>query len=114
MGATVAAVILFVVLLAFWIYQLVSVSVRKDKIRELEKQIAYYESEEGRLDGDLSVYKSDIWLERAARQLLGMIGFGDVELGGAKSEGFRYLFSDGSAALYFSPSGEITYEVLGD
>ncbi len=110
-----AAVILFVILLAFWIYQLIAVSVQKQRIKELEKQIAYFESEESRLSGDLEKYMSDIWLERAARQLLGMLGYGDVELKELAKDGeFRLMFSDHSAALVIQENGEITYEVIGN
>ena len=110
-----AAVILFVILLVFWIYQLIAVSVQKQRIKELEKQIAYFESEESRLSGDLEKYMSDIWLERAARQLLGMLGYGDVELKELAKDGeFRLMFSDHSGALVIQENGEITYEVIGN
>ena len=114
-GLTAAAVVLIAILLVYWIYQLIAVSVRRDKIDRLEQQIAYYENAANELDDDLSVYLSDVWLERAARQLLGMLGYGDVELNDLAEEGgFRYVFQDGSAALCIDETGKVVYEIIRD
>ncbi len=114
-GVTAAAVVLAAILLVYWIYQLIAVSVRRGKIEQLEQQIAYYESAADNSQDELDIYTSDVWLERAARQLLGMLGYGDVELSKLAADGgFRYEFSDGSAALVIDETGSITYEVIGD
>lgn len=114
-GVTAAAVVLAAILLVYWIYQLIAVSVRRGKIEQLEQQIAYYESAADNSRDELDIYTSDVWLERAARQLLGMLGYGDVELSKLAADGgFRYEFSDGSAALVIDETGSITYEVIGD
>ena len=114
-GVTAAAVVLAAILLVYWIYQLIAVSVRRGKIEQLEQQIAYYESAADNSQDELDIYTSDVWLERAARQLLGMLGYGDVELSKLAADGgFRYEFSDGSAALAIDETGSITYEVIGD
>lgn len=114
-GVTAAAVVLAAILLVYWIYQLIAVSVRRGKIEQLEQQIAYYENAGDNLEDDLDIYTSNVWLERAARQLLGMLGYGDVELSKLAADGgFRYEFSDGSAALVIDETGSITYEVIGD
>lgn len=114
-GVTAAAVVLAAILLVYWIYQLIAVSVRRGKIEQLEQQIAYYENAAENSQDELDIYTSDVWLERAARQLLGMLGYGDVELSKlAAGGGFRYEFSDGSAALVIDETGSITYEVIGD
>ena len=107
--------VLAAILLVYWIYQLIAVSVRRGKIEQLEQQIAYYESAAENSQDELDIYTSDVWLERAARQLLGMLGYGDVELSKLAADGgFRYEFSDGSAALVIDETGSITYEVIGD
>lgn len=114
-GVTAAAVVLAAILLVYWIYQLIAVSVRRGKIEQLEQQISYYENAAENSQDELDIYTSDVWLERAARQLLGMLGYGDVELSKLAADGgFRYEFSDGSAALVIDETGSITYEVIGD
>lgn len=114
-GVTAAAVVLAAILLVYWIYQLIAVSVRRGKIEQLEQQIDYYKNAGDNLEDDLDIYTSNVWLERAARQLLGMLGYGDVELSKLAADGgFRYEFSDGSAALVIDETGSITYEVIGD
>ncbi len=114
-GVTAAAVVLAAILLVYWIYQLIAVSVRRGKIEQLEQQIAYYENAAENSQDELDIYTSDVWLERAARQLLGMLGYGDVELSKLAADGgFRYEFSDGSAALVIDETGSVTYEVIGD
>lgn len=114
-GVTAAAVVLAAILLVYWIYQMIAVSVRRGKIEQLEQQIAYYESAADNSQNELDIYTSDVWLERAARQLLGMLGYGDVELNDLAADGgFRYEFSDGSAALVIDETGSVTYEVIGD
>ena len=78
-GATVAAVVLFVFLLVFWISQLISISVKNRRIEELKAEIARYEQIIETSENDLEVYYSELWLEMAAREL-GMLGYGDIVL----------------------------------
>ena len=42
-AGTVTAVTLLFILLIFWIYQMISVSVKNNKIEKLENEIAYYQ-----------------------------------------------------------------------
>lgn len=78
-GATVAAVVLFVFLLVFWISQLISISVKNRRIEELKAEIARYEQIIETSENDLEIYYSELWLEMAAREL-GMLGYGDIVL----------------------------------
>ena len=78
-GATVAAVVLFVFLLVFWICQMVSISVKNRRIEELKAEIARYEQIIETSENDLEIYYSELWLEMAAREL-GMLGYGDILL----------------------------------
>ena len=75
-GATVTAVLLVVILVVFWIYQLISISVKENRIKELESQIAYYEQIIATSQDEYELYEAELWLEWAARQL-GMIKEGD-------------------------------------
>ena len=68
-GATAAAVILLVFLLIFWIYQMVAVTARNNRIKELEEEIAYYEYLIENSEDDLLVYQSRLWLEQRAFEL---------------------------------------------
>ncbi len=76
-GATVTAVLLVVILVVFWVYQLISISVKEKRIASLEKQIQDCLEI---IDNDKALieekYMSELWLEWAARQL-GMIKEGD-------------------------------------
>ena len=78
-GATVAAVVLFVFLLVFWICQMISISVKNRRIEELKAEIARYEQIIETSENDLEIYYSELWLEMAAREL-GMLGYGDIVL----------------------------------
>lgn len=78
-GATVAAVVLFVFLLVFWICQMISISVKNRRIEELKEEIARYEQIIETSENDLEIYYSELWLEMAAREL-GMLGYGDIVL----------------------------------
>ncbi len=80
-GATVAAVLLFVFLLVFWIGQMISIGVKNDRIADLKEQIAKYEQLIEEQSSDLDVYRSQAWLEQAA-WLLDMYGYGDIVFGG--------------------------------
>ncbi len=80
-GATVAAVLLFVFLLVFWIGQMISIGVKNDRIADLKEQIATYEQMIEEQSSDLDVYRSQAWLEQAA-WLLDMYGYGDIVFGG--------------------------------
>ncbi len=75
-GATVTAVLLVVILVVFWIYQLISISVKENRIKELKEQIAYYEQIRDTSQDEKELYEAELWLEWAARQL-GMIKEGD-------------------------------------
>lgn len=78
-GATVAAVVLFVFLLVFWICQMISISVKNRRIEELKEEIARYEQIIETSENDLEIYYSELWREMAAREL-GMLGYGDIVL----------------------------------
>ena len=80
-GATVAAVLLFVFLLVFWIGQMIAIGVKNDRIADLKEQIAKYEQLIEEQSSDLDVYRSQAWLEQAA-WLLDMYGYGDIVFGG--------------------------------
>lgn len=75
-GVTVSAVLLVIILVIFWVYQLIAISVREKKIKELEEQIAYYEQIIKESNDDVEIYKSELWLEWAARKL-GMLKKGE-------------------------------------
>ncbi len=68
-GATVAAVLLLFILVVFWIYQMIAVSVREKKINELEKEIARLEQVIEDSENDLLVYQSKLWLEQRVMEL---------------------------------------------
>ena len=68
-GATVAAVLLLFILVVFWIYQMIAVSVREKKINELEKEIARLEQVIEDSENDLLVYQSKLWLEQRVMDL---------------------------------------------
>ena len=78
-GATVAAVVLFVFLLVFWICQMISISVKNRRIEELKAEIARYEEIIETSENDLEIYYSELWREMAARELA-MLGYGDFVL----------------------------------
>ena len=65
------------ILLVYWIYQMIAISVRNNRIHELQEQIAYYEQIIQTSQNDLEIYQSELWLEMAAREL-GMLGYGDI------------------------------------
>ena len=100
-GATVTAVILLVFLVVFMIYQLISVSQKKNLEQELLEQIELYEQLAADKEGDISIYKDRVWLEMAARKL-GLLGAGDI----------ADLSAGGADA--FSGEGEIVYEICRD
>lgn len=78
MGATVAAVLLLAVLLIFLVYQLIAISVRRNREAELTAQIEEYLAYIDQGQKDLKTYTSDVWLEILAREL-GMKGLGDID-----------------------------------
>lgn len=111
-GATVAAVLLLAVLLVFMVYQLISISVQKNRERELLEQIdaclEYIENAEN----DIQRYEGYAWLEIVARKL-GMVGAGDLlKSSGAESASLR--FENGKAVLTVYKNGDIVYEICGD
>ncbi len=77
-GATVAAVILFVFLVVFLVGQLISISAQKNRERELLAKIEEYKQMIATAESDIEVYQGRIWLEIAAREL-GMKSPGDID-----------------------------------
>ena len=77
---TVGAVILLVILLSIWVYQIVSIKVETRKRQELLDAIAYYDMliEEG--NDTLEVVQQRWWIERRAREL-GLIYPDDISFG---------------------------------
>ena len=69
-AATVTAVTLLFILIVFWVYQLISVSVRNREIQKLQDEIAYYQEliESGNLSID-EVYTVRWWIEKRALEL---------------------------------------------
>ena len=69
-AATVTAVTLLFILIVFWVYQLISVSVRNREIQKLQDEIAYYQEriESGNLSID-EVYTARWWIEKRALEL---------------------------------------------
>lgn len=109
-GATVAAVLLLAFLLIFLVYQLVSISVRKNREAELTAQLeaclAYIESAES----DLEVYRGRVWLETIAREL-GMKGFDDIDWSTA-AESEPHADSESLVLPFRNENGEVVlYEV---
>ena len=105
-GVTAAAVILLAILLVYMIYQLIAISVRNNRIAELEEQYAYWEQYVEDAQTDVQKYEGLAWLEIIARKL-GMLGQGDYVQASSVS------FNDGSV-LKVSDSGEFVYEICGD
>ena len=77
---TVGAVILLVILLSIWVYQIVSIKVETRKRQELLDAIAHYDMliEEG--NDTLEVVQQRWWIERRAREL-GLIYPDDISFG---------------------------------
>ena len=69
-AGTVTAVTLLFILLIFGIYQMISVSVKNNKIEKLENEIAYYQKliDEGELD-IAEKYATEWYLEQRAWEL---------------------------------------------
>ena len=69
-AGTVTAVTLLFILLIFWSYQMISVSVKNNKIEKLENEIAYYQKliDEGELD-IAEKYATEWYLEQRAWEL---------------------------------------------
>lgn len=61
---------LLFILIVFWVYQLISVSVRNREIQKLQDEIAYYQEliESGNLSID-EVYTARWWIESSALEL---------------------------------------------
>lgn len=69
-GATVTAVILLFVLLVFWMYQIITMSVRKSEIKDLNDKIAYYRAITQDMERDIEErYMASWWLEKYAFEL---------------------------------------------
>ena len=69
-AGTVTAVTLLFILIVFWIYQMISISVRNREIKKLQNEIAYYQEliEEGNLD-IVEKYIFEQWLRDRALEL---------------------------------------------
>ena len=76
-GATVAAVILFVLLIVFLVGQLISISSQKKREQELLAQIEEYKQIIATAKNDIDMHNGRMWLEIAAREL-GMKSPGDL------------------------------------
>ena len=105
-GVTAAAVILLAILLVFMIYQLIAISVRNNRIAELEEQYAYWEQYVDKNKGKIERYEGLAWLEIIARKL-GMLGQGNY----VPSSSVAF---DDRSVLKVSDSGEFIYEICGD
>lgn len=99
MGATVAAVLLLAVLLIFLVYQLIAISVRRNREAELTAQIEEYYAYIHDGEKDLETYTSEVWLEILAREL-GMKGLGDIDWDAAAAAAqLRIAVRDGELVL---------------
>lgn len=115
-GGTVAAVLLLAVLLIFLIYQLIAITVQRNREAELTAQLEacleYIETAES----DLEIYRGRLWLETIAREL-GMRGFGDSSEDGADdtsedaSAAVLRIDREKETILLFYENGEIVYEI---
>ena len=65
-----------VILIVFWIGQLISIGVKNRRIEELTAQIAEYQQTIQTSNDALEVYRSQAWLEQAA-WLLELYGYED-------------------------------------
>lgn len=109
-GVTAAAVILFVILLVFMIYQLIAISVRRNRIEELQRQYDEWYEYVQSAESDIERYEGLTWLEIVARKL-GMLGAGDYA---GKGEALSFALDGGNVCLKISESGEFVYEICGD
>ena len=76
-GVTAAAVVLMVILIVFWVYQIIAISVKNSRIKELETEIASVQEYIADLEESSEEYQNNLlWLEIAAREL-GMLSGGD-------------------------------------
>ncbi len=66
-AGTVASVLLVFFLLCVIIYQFIAISVAKERIAEYKESIEYYENVINRAEYDLEYYKSEYYLDQAAR-----------------------------------------------
>ena len=73
-----AAVLFMAVALAFVLRQAEVMSVEKS-LAEMEQQIRYYTSMNGSLAKQIEVLKSDEYLEKTAREKLGLVMPGEVQ-----------------------------------
>ena len=107
-GGTVAAVLLLAILLIFLVYQLIAISVQRNREAELREQLQacleYIETAES----DLEIYRGRLWLETIAREL-GMRGHGDSSEDGAAA--VLCIVSEEEAASLGLGNGQIVYEI---
>lgn len=77
-GITAAAVVLMVILIVFWVYQIIAISVKNNRIKELETEIAAVQEYIEDLEESSEEYQNNLlWLEIAARELGMLSGNGD-------------------------------------
>ena len=80
MSATVAAVLLAVILVVVMCYQLVSMSVLKNKRARLKREIAELQQIVQSTESEIERWEALEWIEKKAREL-GMYYDGDKEFG---------------------------------
>lgn len=78
---TSGAVLFMAILVSVLVYQLVSIKVARNEIKELEKQIAIYTELTEDKKSTLSARRQKWWIERRAREL-GYKFPDDIDLGG--------------------------------
>ncbi len=109
-GSTVTAVILLVFLVVFMVYQIISVSEKKNLEQELREQIALYQEIIATSEDDIEIYKSRMWLEMAARKLE-MIGAGDVSVNTLSNASSSCDFQKNILLYSIDNKEEIVYEI---
>lgn len=67
-AATVAGTLIVVCLLAVIVYQIIHIAVLNHRIKDVESDIATYETQKDAAENDLDYYLSDYYLEQAARE----------------------------------------------
>ncbi len=68
-AGTVMAEILFVVLIAFLVYQLVVMGAKKSKIEKLQTEITELQEEKKNLENEIDLWQQEWKIEERARQI---------------------------------------------
>ena len=76
-AATVGAVILLTVLLTVMVYQLISISVNKSRMNNLDAQIAEYNRLIAESEDTIAIHSDRLWIELEARRL-GLVKAGEI------------------------------------